>query len=69
VSSFINCCFHQLESVRNHCCHESASGTVVFQSEENDMLELIKKQLFHVPATVAIQSRENVMLQVKEILF
>ena len=54
--------------LRNHCCHDSASGTVVFQSEENDMLELIKKLLFHVPGTVAFQSGDNVMLQVTEIL-
>jgi|LakMenEpi03Aug12_release.lakeMendotaPanAssembly.Ray.scaffolds.fasta_scaffold3344522_1 hypothetical protein len=31
--------------------------------------ELVKKLLFHVPGTVAIQSGDNVMLQVKEILF
>jgi hypothetical protein len=55
--------------LRNHCCHDSASGTVVFQSEENDMLELIKKLMFHLPGTVAFQSGDNVMLQVKEILF
>ncbi len=55
--------------LRNHCCHDSDSGTVVFQSEENGMLELIKKLLFHVPGTVAFQGGDNVMLQVKEILF
>jgi hypothetical protein len=42
---------------------------LLFSKVRNDMLELIKKLLFHEPGTVAFQSGDNVMLQVKEILF